>query len=46
MERDNIAVIEVMTKELDRSFWWALRERLERELCQEQIVIREEVITL
>jgi hypothetical protein len=40
VERDNIAVIEVMTGELDLEFWAALRKRLERELAQDEIVIR------
>jgi hypothetical protein len=39
-ERDNIAVIEVMVDGLDRKFWKALRRRLERDLGQDEIVIR------
>jgi hypothetical protein len=39
-ERDNIAVIEVMTEELAPNYWRSLRKRLERELSQEEIVIR------
>ena len=45
VERDNIAVIEVMAKELDRPFWWTLRQRLERELSQKEIVIRGQKIS-
>ena len=44
-ERDNIAVVEVMAEELDRTFWRSLRERLERELSQEEIVIRAQEIS-
>jgi hypothetical protein len=40
VERDNIAVIEVMVENLDPEFWRSLRGRLERELSQEEIVIR------
>jgi hypothetical protein len=43
--RDNIAVIEVMTDELDRRFWRSLRGRLEGELSQEEIVIRAQQIS-
>jgi hypothetical protein len=46
LERDNIAVIEIMTAELDRSIWQSVRERLERELSQEVIVIRAQAIAL
>ena len=35
-----IAVVEVMVEGLDRPFWRALRGRLERELSQDEIVIR------
>ena len=45
LEQDNIAVIEVMAEELDRAFWQSLRERLERELSQEEIVIRAQEIS-
>ena len=37
VERDNIAVIEVMRDELDPPFWHAFRRKLERE---QEIVIR------
>jgi hypothetical protein len=40
VERDNIAVIEVMTDEIDPPFWEAFRRKLERELAQQEIVIR------
>ena len=44
-ERDGIAVVEVMAKQLDRAFWRSLRERLERELAQDEIVIRAQEIS-
>ena len=40
LERDNIAVIEVMTDEIDPPFWQAFRRKLESELAQQEIVIR------
>jgi hypothetical protein len=45
-EWDSIAVIEVMAEELDKAYWRSLRERLERELMQNEIVIRAEGIQL
>jgi len=46
-ERDNIAVVEVMAARLAPEYWRSLRERLERELSQEEIVIRaQEIIAL
>lgn len=45
VEQDNIAVIEIMTDDLDHGFWASLRARLERELSQDEIVIRAEKIT-
>jgi hypothetical protein len=45
-EWDSIAVIEVMAEELDKAYWRSLRERLERELMQNEIVIRAEGIHL
>ena len=43
-EKDSIAVVEVMVEEIDGSYWQSLRERLERELCQDEIVIRAQEI--
>jgi hypothetical protein len=40
VERDSIAVIEVMTAEIDPAYWAKLRERLEKELAQDEIVVR------
>ncbi|MBV8918319.1 MAG: hypothetical protein JOZ76_09505 [Bradyrhizobium sp.] len=45
-ERDNIAVVEVMTEVLVPEFWRSLRERLEKELSQEEIVIRAQQMIL
>ena len=39
-ERDDITIIEVMTDDLDHAWWKLLRERLERDLQQKEIVIR------
>jgi hypothetical protein len=39
-QRDNIAVIEVMVNRLEPEFWKALRARFERELSQQEVVIR------
>ena len=44
-EKDSVAVVEVMVERLDRAFWRSLRERLERELSQDEIVIRAQEIT-
>jgi len=44
-ERDTIAVVEIMTGELERDYWSSLRKRLERDLPQEEIVIRAQQIT-
>ena len=43
-ETDRIAVVEVMAERLDASYWQSLRERLERELSQEEIVVRAQEI--
>jgi len=44
-EKDGIAIVEVMAEHLDRAFWRSLRERLERELAQDEIVIRAQEIS-
>ena len=41
---DNIAVIEVMARQLELEYWKRLRERLERELSQEELAIRAQEI--
>ena len=46
VEKDNIAVIEIMAESLDTAFWQCLRGRLERELSQQAIVIRVQEIIL
>jgi hypothetical protein len=43
-EKDSIAVVEVMAEEIDCAYWQSLRERLKRELSQEEIVIRAQEI--
>lgn len=40
VEQDSIAVIEVMTADIDPAYWAKLRERLEKELAQDEIVVR------
>ena len=40
VERDEIAVFEVMVDELDRSWWKSFRHRLETEFDQHEILIR------
>jgi hypothetical protein len=40
VKRDDVIVVEVMVGSLDRSWWGAYREDLERAFRQEQIVIR------
>ena len=39
-ERDDIVVLEVMVEALDREWWSQLRASLEKELSQDEIVIR------
>ena len=43
-KKDSIAVVEVMAEGLDPSYWRSIRERLERELFQDEIVIRAQEI--
>jgi hypothetical protein len=43
-ERDGIAVIEIMADDIEDAFWRSLRERLERELGLNEIVIRAQEI--
>jgi hypothetical protein len=38
--RDEIILIEVMVKDVDQAWWASYRERLQRDLRQESIVIR------
>ena len=40
VERDEIVIFEVIAEELDRGWWSALRERLERDFGQDEILIR------
>ena len=43
-EKDSIVVVEVMVEEIDSSYWQSLRQRLERELSQDEVVIRAQEI--
>ena len=40
VERDSIAIFEVVAGELDRTWWAALRKRLERDFEQDEMLIR------
>jgi hypothetical protein len=40
VERDRIVIVEVMVKALDRDWWSSWRKDLERELGQEEILVR------
>ena len=44
VERDDVIEIEVMTESIDRAWWAAFREQLERDLRQKEIVVRCHVI--
>ncbi|MEA2904310.1 MAG: hypothetical protein QOI12_1697 [Alphaproteobacteria bacterium] len=43
--RDDIVVFEVMTDTLDPAWWAAYRRRLERDFCQDEILIRASGVT-
>ena len=40
LEQDEIVIFEVMAEDLDRGWWGEFRARLERDLDQEEVVIR------
>ena len=40
MSHDRIVIIEVMVDQLDRQWWTAFKEILERDLQQEKLVVR------
>lgn len=40
VERERIAVVEVMTDMLDRVWWRQYRQKLERQLSQQEIIVR------
>jgi hypothetical protein len=44
--RDDLVIVEVMAEELDRSWWQAYREELERRFRQEQMVVRSQPLEL
>src|SRR4051794_16062521 len=39
-ERDDIAVVEVMTEVVDPAYWSELKRRLQEALAQEEVIIR------
>ena len=40
VERDSIVIFEVVADDLDRKWWSGLRERLEKQFGQDEILIR------
>ena len=44
VEEDDIVIVEVMAETLNEDWWARLREKLERDLNQEEIVIRAQEI--
>ena len=44
VETDDVVIYEVMAQALDRPWWRELRERLEQDLDQEEVVIRSHAI--
>jgi hypothetical protein len=45
-ERDDIVVMEVMIKTLDRTWWLALKAELESQFRQDEVVVRSHAIDL
>jgi hypothetical protein len=45
-QRDTIIVVEVMTEALDRTWWHALRLRLEQDLAQDFLIVRSQAIEI
>ena len=43
-EKDDIVIVEVMTDDLDRDWWHGFRNRLERRLNQDELVVRVQAI--
>lgn len=43
-ERDDVIVVEVMAKTLDRRWWQSFREQLEADMGQTEVVVRAHVI--
>lgn len=43
LKRDDVIVVEVMVDTLDRAWWCAYRETLERLFRQDQVVVRAQV---
>ena len=42
--RDDVVVYEVMADQLDRDWWRAFRESLERRFAQEELVVRAQAV--
>jgi hypothetical protein len=40
VETDEVVILEVMAETLDRAWWAGLRQRLERDLDQQEVLIR------
>ena len=46
MQREDIAVMEVMAKSLDRDWWRAMRDELQAKFRQEELIVRSHSIEL
>lgn len=44
--RDDIVIFEVMAQTLDREWWKNYRVRIEKEFCQDRIVVRASTISV
>ena len=40
VERDEIVIFQVMAEDIDHGWWAGLRERLEREFAQDEVLVR------
>jgi hypothetical protein len=45
-QREDIAVIEVMTRSFDREWWTALKQELREKFSQEELIIRCQMVDL
>jgi hypothetical protein len=45
-QQDDIVIVEVMTEELDAGWWRQFRARLEKDLRQEAVIVRQQTIQL
>jgi len=46
MQREDIAVIEVMTRSFDREWWTALKSELQAKFQQDELIIRCQMVDL